>query len=53
MAALFDEGAVKLIMKAESILKEVSAEAQRQTFTLVSFCVRMCACVCVCLCLYV
>lgn len=34
MAALFEESAVKLIMKAESILKDASSESQRQPFTL-------------------
>ena len=35
MAALLEEGAVKLITKAETMLKDASAEAQRQPFTLV------------------
>ena len=37
MAALLEESAVKLLAKAESILKDTSSESQRQTFTLVSF----------------
>ena len=35
MAALLEDSAVKLLAKAESILKDTSSESQRQTFTLV------------------